>query len=215
MIDILLDGLEKIGVADSGRKAAALKLYISEILDFNPTLKLVGDKDEEDIIIRHILDSAVGYSLFLEYTKEGDIIADLGSGSGLPGIVLAILLEDRNFVLVERMKRRVGFLRGVVARLKLDNVRIEENDIKDIGEKYNALTCRAFHPLSDIAKESVKLLDSSGYALMYKGQRKSVDRELEQLSANGYTFNANIERLDVPYLNEERVMCVLSGWRKK
>lgn len=214
-MDILLDGLEKIGVADFYKKAAMLKLYISEILAFNPTLKLVGDKDEEDIIIRHILDSAVGYSLFLEYTKEGDIIADLGSGSGLPGIVLAILLEDRNFVLVERMKRRVGFLRGVVARLKLDNVRIEEKDIKDIGEKYNALTCRAFHPLSDIAKDSIKILDSSGYALMYKGQRKSVDSELGQMSANGYTFNADIERLDVPYLNEERVMCVLSGWRKK
>lgn len=215
MIDILLDGLKKLGIGECEGKARILNAYIDEIMLFNPSLKLVGSTERDDIIIRHILDSAAGYRLFFEYTKKGDIIADLGSGSGLPGVVLAILLNDRGFVLVERMKRRVGFLRGVVARLKLDNVRIEEKDIKDIGEKYNALTCRAFHPLSDIAKDSIKLLEPSGYALMYKGQRKSIDKELGELSANGYIFDSLLEWLDVPYLNEERNMCVLSGWRKK
>ena len=215
MNEILLEGLRRIGIPDYEEKAKRLEIYIKELLFFNPTLKLIGDKDENEIVIRHILDSASGYDYFLRYTKPGDTIADLGSGSGLPGIVLAILLEDRDFVLVERMQRRVGFLRGVVAKLKLLNVRIEDKDIKDIRERYSALTCRAFHPLSDIAKDSVKLLESSGYALMYKGQRKSVDAELLELDKAGFCFNAEIVDLDVPYLRQERVMCVLSGWRRK
>ncbi len=215
MNEILLEGLKRIGVSDYKEKAEKLEIYIKELLFFNPSLKLIGDKDENGITIRHILDSASGYMCFKEYTRPGDSIADLGSGSGLPGIVLAILFPDRSFVLVERMQRRVGFLRGVVAKLALSNVRIEDKDIKDIKERYSALTCRAFHPLSDIAKDSVKLLGPSGVALMYKGLRKSVEKELSDLDVSGFLFDAKVIDLDVPYLEQERVMCVLSGWRKK
>lgn len=214
MKELLLSGLEKLGVSEYERKAELLYDYVKELMLFNPALKLVGDKDEKGIIIRHILDSASGYPLFIKYTKAGDTIADLGSGSGLPGIVLAILLEDRNLVLVERMTRRVGFLRGVVAKLKLKNVRIEDKDIRDIKDQYSAITCRAFHPLYDIAKESTGLLVQSGYALMYKGQAKSVKAELDAMSAS-YSFEAECIKLDVPYLTEERNMCVLAGWRRK
>ena len=215
MKELVFEGLKKIGIPDYKEKAELLGLYIDELLFFNPSLKLIGDKEEKDIVVRHILDCASGYDCFQRYTKPGDTIADLGSGSGLPGIVLAILLGDRNFVLVERMQRRVGFLRGVVAKLKLGNARIEDKDIKDIRESYNALTCRAFHPLSDIAKDCVKLLCPSGYSLMYKGQRKSVESELKDLEEKGFSFEAMLEEISVPYLKEERVMCVLSGWRIK
>ena len=214
MKELLTDGLKKLGISGYEEKSELLYKYVGELMLFNPALKLVGDRDERGIIIRHILDSASGYNVFLECTKIGDTIADLGSGSGLPGIVLASILEDRNFVLVERMQRRVGFLRGVVAKLKLQNVRVLDKDIRDIDEKFSAITCRAFHPLIDIAKDSVKLLDNDGVAIMYKGQRKSVDSELQCLSFD-YDFNASCTALDVPFLNEERVMCVLSGWRKR
>lgn len=214
MNELLTDGLKKLGIPGYEEKSELLSKYVGELMLFNPTLKLVGDKDERGIIIRHILDSASGYEVFANYTKAGDTIADLGSGSGLPGIVLAIILEDRNFVLVERMQRRVGFLRGVVAKLKLQNVRIQDKDIRDIDESYSAITCRAFHPLVDIASDSVKILADGGVAIMYKGQKKSVDAELKAL-ASDYSFSSTCIPLSVPNLNEERVMCVLSGWRKR
>lgn len=214
MKELLLNGLKELGIPDYDRKGVLLYSYVGELMLFNPALKLVGDKDERGIIIRHILDSASGYDSFMRLTSSGSRIADLGSGSGLPGVVLSILFDDREFILVERMSRRVGFLRGVVAKLRLQNVRIEDKDIHDIRDKYDALTCRAFHPLSDIARDSVKLLNPSGIALMYKGQMKSVEMELSELE-KGYLFDAEKIRLKVPYLEEERVMCVLSGWRKK
>ena len=212
--ELLVNGLRDLGVEDYSAKAEKLSMYISEIMFFNPLLKLVGDKDEKGIIIRHILDSASAYVYFKERTKPGDSIADLGSGSGLPGIVLAILLEDREFVLIERMTRRVGFLRGVAAKLKLKNVTVDDRDIKDVDRTFSVLTCRAFHPISDIAEDTVKLIADGGLAMFYKGQMKSVDSELVKLKEMGYLFDAEKIKLTVPNLNEERVLCVLSLWRK-
>lgn len=212
--ELLVNGLRDLGVEDYSAKAEKLSMYISELMFFNPLLKLVGDKDERGIIIRHILDSASAYIYFKERTKPGDSIADLGSGSGLPGIVLAILLEDREFVLVERMTRRVGFLRGVAAKLKLKNVTVDDRDIKDVDRTFSVLTCRAFHPISDIAEDTVKLISDGGLAMFYKGQMKSVDSELVKLKEMGYLFDAEKIKLNVPNLNEERVLCVLSLWRK-
>lgn len=212
--DLLVNGLKELGVEEYESKAEKLSAYISELLIFNPALKLVGDKDERGIIIRHILDSASAYVYFRDMTKVGDTIADLGSGSGLPGIVLAILLEDREFILIERMTRRVGFLRGVAAKLKLKNVTVDDRDIKNVDRSFSVLTCRAFHPIYDIAEDAVKLIQEGGKAMLYKGQLRSVESELGSLRKLGFSFEVDNIALKVPNLNEERVLCILSDWRK-
>ena len=122
--DIILSGLNAYGVDKAEDKAIILEKYLNEIMLFNPTLKLVGEKERNEIIYRHILDSASAYSLFSTITNSSSTIADLGTGAGLPGVVLAILFPDRNFVLIDRMTRRIGFLRAVKAKLNLVNVEI-------------------------------------------------------------------------------------------
>ena len=107
--DIILSGLKAYGVDKAEDKAIILEKYLNEIMLFNPTLKLVGEKERDEIIYRHILDSASAYPLFSSMTKTSSTIADLGTGAGLPGVVLAILFPDRNFVLIDRMTRRIGF----------------------------------------------------------------------------------------------------------
>ena len=64
--ELLVNGLRDLGVEDYSAKAEKLSMYISELMFFNPLLKLVGDKDERGIIIRHILDSASAYIYFKE-----------------------------------------------------------------------------------------------------------------------------------------------------
>ena len=122
--DIILSGLNAYGVDKAEDKAIILEKYLNEIMLFNPTLKLVGEKERNEIIYRHILDSASAYSLFSTITNSSSTIADLGTGAGLPGVVLAILFPERNFVLIDRMTRRIGFLRAVKAKLNLVNVEI-------------------------------------------------------------------------------------------
>lgn len=206
----ILDYLLSLNVEDAETKARQLERYTDEIMLFNPTLKLVGSTDRDDIITRHILDSASAYKVFLDMTKEGETIADLGSGAGLPGIVLSVLLPDRRFYLIERMHRRVGFLRSQCALLKLANVTVIDKDIKDIDEKFTLLTCRAFHPVSDTALMCVKLSDS---AVFYKGLRKNIEKETDALKEAGFSYEEKIVPLDVPYLEEERNALILTSWR--
>ena len=187
--NIILEGLKSFGVEKAEDKAIVLSSYLDLVMSFNPSLKLVGEKERDEIARRHILDSASAYPVFWENTVAGDQIGDLGSGAGFPGIVLAILFPDRNFVLIDRMTRRIGFLRIVKAKLNLENVEILDKDIKDVKRNFSVITCRAFRPLSEIGEEVVALTSS---AILYKAVEDNIEKELETLRSQGFVFNASI-----------------------
>lgn len=212
--ELLVSGLERIGIPFDDGVLGDIDTFVSEIMLFNPVYKLVGDKDPDEILIRHVLDSASAYPAFMRYTKPGDTIADLGSGAGFPGIVLSIILPDRSFVLIERMRRRVGFLEGVIARTGLRNATVFDKDIKEVKRKFSTVTARAFHPLYDVAESVLSLLQPDGVGIFYKGQRANAASELEVLRGEGYGFEATIEDIRVPYLDERRTICVLENWKR-
>ena len=212
--ELLLSGLERTGAPHGGREIGMISTFVSEIMLFNPALKLVGDKDPDEIIIRHVLDSAAAYPVFAEETEAGCTIADLGSGAGFPGVVLAILFPDRHFVLVERMQRRSQFLKGVLLRTGLENAEVDECDLRTEKRRFDAVTCRAFHPVYDIAGDAVRILSGDAPLILYKGQHGNVLSELEVLRGEGYSFESRIENLRVPYLDEQRTAAVIRGLKK-
>lgn len=209
--NIILEGLKSFGVEKAEDKAIVLSSYLDLVMSFNPSLKLVGEKERDEIARRHILDSASAYPVFLENTEAGDQIGDLGSGAGFPGIVLAILFPDRNFVLIDRMTRRIGFLRIVKAKLNLENVEILDKDIKDVKRNFSVITCRAFRPLSEIGEEVVALTSS---AILYKAVEDNIEKELETLRSQGFVFNASILPVSIPGEKARRNIVVMKEWRK-
>ena len=70
--ELLVSGLERIGIPFDDGVLGAIDTYISEIMLFNPVYKLVGDKDPDEILIRHVLDCAAAYPVFMRLTKPGD-----------------------------------------------------------------------------------------------------------------------------------------------
>lgn len=211
--ELLESGLERIGVPYSADMIDRISAYISEIVLFNPAYKLVGDKNPDEIVIRHVLDSAAAYPVFMSKTLPCSVIADLGSGAGFPGIVLSILMPDRRFVLVERMRRRSQFLSLVIARTGIKNAECDEKDLKEERRAFDAVTARAFHPLYDIAEDVLSVLGPSSVSLFYKGQRQNAVSELDVLRGEGYSFDAEVLDLKVPYLDERRTLCVLTNWK--
>ena len=209
--NIILEGLKSFGVEKAEDKAIVLSSYLDLVMSFNPSLKLVGEKERDEIARRHILDSASAYPVFLENTEAGDQIGDLGSGAGFPGIVLAILFSDRNFVLIDRMTRRIGFLRIVKAKLNLENVEILDKDIKDVKRNFRVITCRAFRPLAEIGDEVVALTSS---AILYKAVEDNIEKELETLRFQGFVFNASILPVSIPGEKARRNIVVMKEWRK-
>lgn len=201
-MDLLLEGASKLALSLSPIQKEKIEKYIAELELFNPIYKLVSYLDRDELIIRHILDSMAGVKVFEDL--EGESIADLGTGAGFPGIILAIML-DRPIVLIERMKRRVDFLKNVILRCNLKNVRIISRDISEVEEKFDIVTCRAFHPIFDIIDDVERILSDNGVFAPYKGKKSYLYSEIENLS----NWDVDVINLRVPFLDEERIIALM------
>ena len=123
-------GARELGVTLSADQLELIQVYVELLQKWNKTVNLVSRRDVGRLIPRHILDSLTGVKLL-----QGQQILDLGTGAGLPGMVLAIASPQRHFVLCDRMSRRVRFLQQVRLKLGLNNVEILEADASsdDLG----------------------------------------------------------------------------------
>jgi 16S rRNA (guanine527-N7)-methyltransferase len=197
-------------------KCAKLLHYIEEIELFNPAYGLVGTNDTKELIVKHILDSLSPIGIIAETLQqyEAPLLADAGSGAGLPGIPLAICL-NKPFTLIERMGRRAGFLRNTITVLGLENVEVEEKDVeKARPARYSLITFRAFRPLdAAMLKTLFKLLAPGGVLAAYKGKSDKIEEEMsaiETLCGGWEVYPA-----PVPFLNEERHLVVVSAFPLK
>jgi len=190
-----------------------LNRYIKEIELFNPVYGLVGTNNSEELVVKHILDSLAPVGiisrLLNEICAEGTPrIADAGSGAGLPGIPLAIVLPNCDFTLIERMGRRAGFLCGANAVLNLSNVTVEEGELeKTLREPFALVTFRAFRPLEPkLLKTLLRICAADGVIAAYKGKREKTEAELAAL--NDIRGKWEIIPCEVPFLDEERHLLV-------
>lgn len=203
MSDLIREGAMKLGLAADDEKIAKIERFISEIELFNPVYRLVSYRERDELIIRHVLDSMAGVPELITLAN-GRPIADLGSGAGFPGIIIAIFC-DGPVVLVERMKRRVDFLRNVILRCNLKNVRVVCKDVSEVDEKFPVITCRAFHPVYDIISDVDRILETDGVFCAYKGRQSYLQAETENLGK----YTCTSVPLKVPFLDEERCLALI------
>ena len=226
-LDTLTEGLKQIGNADKTASllidnripelSELLAVYINEIERFNPIYGLVKAANREELIIKHILDSLAPLGHIARLLEEPEtgiagkigfadkVLADAGSGAGLPGIPLAICLPGIKVILIERMGRRAGFLQNVLAVLGLSSrVTVEETDVARVTRCCNVVTLRALSPLkTDFTANLMRLLEPGGVIAAYKG--RAAKTELTGLS--GYA--AELIPLTVPFLAEERYLALV------
>ena len=171
--ELLISGLKRIGIEDDGRIADRLSIFVSEIMLFNPALKLVGDKDPDEIIIRHVLDSAAAYPVFIEETKAGDTIADLGSGAGFPGMVLKIFFPELQIYLVDSNNKKTRFLTELKAKLGVDKLEVINNRIENLTKEFinkmDVVTARAVTNLPVLVELALPLVAINKYFIAMKG----------------------------------------------
>jgi 16S rRNA (guanine527-N7)-methyltransferase len=134
---------------------------------------VIGPNEVPRVWERHLLNSAV----VAELVPPGCSLVDLGSGAGLPGIVLAILLPDSEVVLLEPMLRRATFLEECVAELGLGNARVVRARAEQMAGQLavDVVTARAVAPLDRLAALAMGLLKSGGIVLAVKGAKASAE----------------------------------------
>lgn len=191
----------KVGV-DAEKQLLAYAHLLSRYEKAN----VIGTRDFEEILQRHILDSLS--CLLFEPLYDAKKVADIGSGGGLPGIPLAVMLPDSNVTLLEATGKKAVFLRYASDELGLANVRVVNARVEEVARDeihrgvYDVCTVRALARLSVVAEYSLPLLRMGGTVVAMKGRMDPEERD-EGKRALGELGGRVREEIQVRYSSEE------------
>jgi 16S rRNA (guanine527-N7)-methyltransferase len=154
-----------VAAALLGDHMSTLVRYADLLADAGVVRGLIGPREVPRLWERHLLNCAVVAELFSPRSR----LVDVGSGAGLPGIVLAICRPDLHVVLAEPLLRRATFLIEAVDALSLGNVRVERVRAEQMAGDVDAVTARAVAPLDRLARWTLPLLRPGGRLVALKG----------------------------------------------
>jgi 16S rRNA (guanine527-N7)-methyltransferase len=200
-------GASALGVALSDRQADQLLAYGTLMLKWNKVYNLTALRDPASVLTHHLLDSLAAVTpLQREWAGKGKLL-DVGSGGGLPGVVIAIMRPDLDVSCLDAVAKKAAFVQQVSAELELPNLRGLHARVELLDGSYEVISSRAFASLPDFFNGSMKLLASGGVWLAMKG--KVPGDELAALPSGVSVFH--VEQLAVPGLDAER--CIV--WARK
>ncbi|WP_255313894.1 16S rRNA (guanine(527)-N(7))-methyltransferase RsmG [Trueperella pecoris] len=185
------------GAEHFGEEAwAKLTGFARMLVDEGELRGLIGPRELERLWSRHILNSTA----VAEFLPESGTVADVGSGAGFPGIVLAILRPDLRFDLIETMERRTQWLEDVEDVLGLQNVRVVRSRAEDLPAEYKveATTARAVAALKKLLPWTLPLLVPGGKLVALKGGRAEqeifeAEKQLMKYGAqSAYTHDVDV-----------------------
>jgi 16S rRNA (guanine527-N7)-methyltransferase len=159
-----------------GDRIDTARSFTNELAARGEELGLIGPLELPRLWTRHILNCVVAAPLF------SGRVADIGSGAGLPGLVLAIARPDVRFTLVEPMERRVAWLDAEVARLELDNVEVLRARAEEVPVEpaFDQVTARAVSALAKLVPITAPLVRPGGELVFLKGERVGAEIEAAQ-----------------------------------
>lgn len=157
-----------------GERINLARGYAAALIRDGDELGLLGPRELPKLWTRHILNSAV----VAEVLEDGQKVGDIGSGAGLPGIPLAIVRPNIEFVLIEPMERRSSWLQHLVSDLGLKNVRVLRARAEEVLEKdFDVVTARAVSALPKLLRMTVPLVRPGGEVVALKGSRAEAEIE--------------------------------------
>lgn len=138
----------------ASRFDAMLRLYP----EWNAKINVVSRKDIDNLEVNHLLHS-LAIARFLVFTP-GSRVMDLGTGGGLPGLPLAVVMPEVDFTLIDRTGKKVKVAESIAAELGLENVKLLHGDAAEVKEKFDFVVSRAVMPQKDLLKIVRSLISS-------------------------------------------------------
>lgn len=195
---ILADGLLALGVKFNNVQVEQLLHYKHLLLKWNKVFSLTAIKNDSDILTHHLLD---GLSVVNYFNQVSDIL-DVGSGMGVPGIILAIMCPNTNVVVIDSNSKKTAFLLQVKIELKLQNLQIINKRVEDYrpSKLFSVITSRAFANLKLFVSLTEQLLAENGKYLAMKSELGLA--EINQVD----NYTSEIITLVVPNLLAQRYL---------
>ncbi len=204
MLNKLSRLLADAGISLTDHQKTLLVAYVDMLHKWNKAYNLTSVRDPNEMLVRHILDSIV-----VAPYLQGQRFIDVGTGPGLPGIPLAIVLPDAHFTLLDSLGKRVRFLRQVQHELKLENITPVQSRVEAYPSEppFDGVISRAFASLNDMVSWCHHLPGEKGRFYALKGQLPG--DEIASLPDN---FSVeSVEKLRVPQLAGERYLVMMKS----
>lgn len=203
MLNKLSRLLAEAGISLSDHQQQQLVAYVELLHKWNKAYNLTSVRDPNEMLVRHILDSII-----VAPHLKGERFIDVGTGPGLPGIPLSVVLPEVQFTLLDSLGKRVRFLRQVQHELKLENVIPVQSRVEEFAEgPFDGVISRAFASLTDMVNWCHHLPGNNGRFYALKGVLP--EDEIAQLPAQ-FTVE-NIVKLQVPQLDGERHLVTIKA----
>ncbi len=201
LVEQLAAGRRALDIACSPDIDAKLLHYLGLLQKWNRVYNLTAVHDPREMVTRHLLDS-----LAIASYMVGRVV-DVGTGAGLPGIPLALVLPQLQFVLVDSNAKKTRFVVQAVTELGLDNVDVVCERVEEFkpSQAFDTLVVRAFAPIADVLAVSSHLCANHGRILIMKG--KNPKQELASVPAHYKVMDVHAVR--VPGLNAKRHLVVI------
>lgn len=196
-------GVDQLQLDLSDQTLLHLLAYQDQLALWNKAYNLTAVRDPKEMLIRHLLDSLA----ILPHLPAGRLL-DVGTGGGLPGMVIAICQPERECVLLDSNGKKIRFLKQAAADIKVPNaqavqVRVEDQAAQAALGKFEVVTSRAFAALTDFVRDAQHYLTEQGTLAAMKAILPT--DEMEQLP----NFSQQVIALNVPNLQEERHVILL------
>ena len=202
---VLYEKVKKIGIELKEEQLEKFYLYMNILLEWNEKINLTAITNEEEIILKHFVDSLT----INKYIEEGKSIIDVGTGAGFPGIPIKILREDLKVTLLDSLNKRINFLNEVIEKLDLKNIECIHGRAEEFGknknyrEKYDFATSRAVANMSTLSEYLIPFVKVGGKVLAMKGDK--AEEELEEAKKAIKLLGGKVENTDNFYLPDSDI----------
>lgn len=194
-------GMQILGFENIPQIISKLLIYKKLLIKWNNSFNLTSVKNTE-IVTHHFLDCLA----VIPFIKSSTLL-DVGTGAGLPGIVIAIVNPDIKVSLIDKVGKKITFIKRIIAELEIKNIETYHDRVELLtsGEKYDGIISRAFSNMEVFIKSTKHLIKSQGVWYGMKS-KKILDDEMININ-DPWT----LEKLDVPFLQAERYLVKVSS----
>ena len=199
----LVEGVGVLGLNLTEGQLDQLLAYVDLLARWNKVYNLTAVREPAEMLTHHLLDSLAVIGPLRRQTGDRSArLLDVGSGGGLPGVVIAICCPDIEVCCVDAVAKKTAFIQQVAGTLGLPGLRSVHARVENLVERFDVVTSRAFATLADFTAWSVGALAEDGVWMAMKG--RTPQEEIDALPATAEVFH--VEQLTVPGLDAERCL---------